>query len=111
MRPGPCGRRSEAALDIERAARRRHAEEAAGLEALREAVGAEAQVVMRQVRKAEDGIDTLVREAEAARTAQHTAIAGTGRRRGPSYGRRRGRVGRRRGGEGHRPRPALVRRR
>ncbi|MET7729418.1 TIGR02680 family protein [Streptomyces mirabilis] len=67
----------EAALDTERAARRRHTEEAAGLQALQEAVGAEAQEVMRQVREAEDGIDALVREAEAARTAQHTAIAGT----------------------------------
>lgn len=67
----------EAALDTERAARRRHTEEAAGLQALQEAVGAEAQEVMRQVQEAEDGIDTLVREAEAARTAQHTAIADT----------------------------------
>ncbi|MFF3878074.1 TIGR02680 family protein [Streptomyces sp. NPDC001978] len=67
----------EAALDTERAARRRHTEEAAGLQALQEAVGAEAQEVMRQVQEAEDGIDALVREAEAARTAQHTAIAGT----------------------------------
>lgn len=67
----------EAALDTERAARRRHTEEAAGLQALQEAVGAEAQEVMRQVQEAEDGIDALAREAEAARTAQHTAIAGT----------------------------------
>ncbi|MFI6054854.1 TIGR02680 family protein [Streptomyces violascens] len=67
----------EAAADTERAARRRHAEEAAGLEALQEAVGAEAQEVMRQVRETEDGIDAMVREAEAARTAQHGAIAGT----------------------------------
>jgi uncharacterized protein (TIGR02680 family) len=67
----------EAALDTERAACRRHAEEAAGLDALQEAVGAEAQEVMRQVQEAEDGMDALVREAEAARTAQHTAIADT----------------------------------
>uniref|UniRef100_UPI002F90B7A3 TIGR02680 family protein n=1 Tax=Streptomyces sp. NBC_01562 TaxID=2975879 RepID=UPI002F90B7A3 len=67
----------EAALDAERAARRRHTEEAAGLQALQETVGAEAQEVMRQVQEAEDGIDALVREAEAARVAQHTAIAGT----------------------------------
>ena len=66
----------EAALDTERAARRRHAEEAAGLDALQAAVGAEAQEVMRQVQEAEDGIDALAREAEAARTAQHAAIAG-----------------------------------
>lgn len=32
---------------------------------------------MRQVREAEDGIDALVREVEAARVAQHTAIADT----------------------------------
>ncbi|MFF0044236.1 TIGR02680 family protein [Streptomyces mirabilis] len=67
----------EAALDTERAARRRHTEEAAGLQALQEAVGAEAQEVMRQVQEAEDGIDALVREAEADRSAQHTAIADT----------------------------------
>ncbi|MFI6408728.1 TIGR02680 family protein [Streptomyces sp. NPDC050548] len=67
----------EAAVDTERATRRRHAEEAAGLDALQAAVGAEAQEVMRQVQEAEDGIDALAREAEAARTAQHTAIAGT----------------------------------
>ncbi|MEU9243156.1 TIGR02680 family protein [Streptomyces sp. NPDC048385] len=67
----------EAAADAERAARRRHAEEAAGLKALQDAVGAEAQEVMRQVQEAEDGIDALVREAEVARTAQHSAIAGT----------------------------------
>ncbi|MET7906262.1 TIGR02680 family protein [Streptomyces sp. NPDC005355] len=67
----------EAALGAERAARRRHTEEAAGLAALQEAVGADAQDVMRQVQKAEDGIDALAREAEAARVAQHTAIADT----------------------------------
>ncbi|MGW3956919.1 SbcC/MukB-like Walker B domain-containing protein, partial [Streptomyces sp. NPDC004752] len=67
----------EAAADTERAARRRRAEEAAGLEALQDAVGAEAQEVMRQVRETEDGLDALVGEAEAARTAQHSAIAGT----------------------------------
>ncbi|MEU3147298.1 TIGR02680 family protein [Streptomyces sp. NPDC006999] len=67
----------EAAADTERAARRRHAEEAAGLEALQEAVGAEAQEVMRHVRETEDGVDALVGETEAARTAQHGAIAGT----------------------------------
>jgi uncharacterized protein (TIGR02680 family) len=65
----------EVALDTERTARRRHAEEAAGLDALQEAVGAEAQDVMRQVQEAGDGIDALVRQAEAARMAQHTAIA------------------------------------
>ncbi|MGW6805175.1 TIGR02680 family protein, partial [Streptomyces sp. NPDC055039] len=65
----------EAALDTERATRRRHTEEAAGLQALQDAVGAEAQEVTRQVQEAEDGIDALVREAEVARTAQHTTIA------------------------------------
>lgn len=67
----------EAAADTERAARRRYTEEAARLEALQEAVGAEAQEVMHQVQETEDGIDALVGEAEAARTAQHSAIAGT----------------------------------
>ncbi|MGW6262611.1 SbcC/MukB-like Walker B domain-containing protein [Streptomyces sp. NPDC055085] len=65
------------AQDAERAARRRHTEEAAGLQALHDAVGAEAQDVMRQASQTEDAIDTLAQEAEAARTAQHTAIAGT----------------------------------
>ena len=67
----------EAAADTERAARRRYIEEAAGLEALQDAVGADAQEVMRQVQETEDGIDALVGEVEAARTAQHSAIAGT----------------------------------
>ncbi|MFJ2293987.1 TIGR02680 family protein [Streptomyces sp. NPDC087894] len=67
----------EAAADTERAARRRYTEEAAKLEALQDAVGAEAQEVMRQVQETEDGIDALVVEAETARTAQHGAIAGT----------------------------------
>ncbi|MFF2652666.1 TIGR02680 family protein [Streptomyces sp. NPDC058045] len=67
----------EAARESSRAAHRRHTEEAARLQALQEAVGAEAQDVMRQVQEAEGGIDALVREAAAARTAQHTAIAGT----------------------------------
>ncbi|MBW8799564.1 MAG: TIGR02680 family protein [Streptomyces sp.] len=76
-RLGAAAEDEEAAADTERAARRRHAEEAAGLDALQEAVGAEAQEVMRQVQEAEDAIDALVTEAEAARTVQHTAIAGT----------------------------------
>ncbi|WP_245766664.1 TIGR02680 family protein [Streptomyces colonosanans] len=67
----------EAALDAERAARRRHAEEAAGLDALQEAVGAEAQEVMRQVHQAEDALDGAVREAETATAALHSAIAAT----------------------------------
>ncbi|MFE9608854.1 TIGR02680 family protein [Streptomyces sp. NPDC006012] len=67
----------EAALGAERAARRRHAEEAAGLDALQEAVGAEAQEVMRQVQEAEDALDGAVREAETATAALHSAIAAT----------------------------------
>ncbi len=67
----------EAALDAERAARRRHAEEAAGLDALQEAVGAEAQEVMRQVHQAEDALDGAVREAETVTAALHSAIATT----------------------------------
>ncbi|MFD1662899.1 TIGR02680 family protein [Streptomyces caeni] len=67
----------EAALDAERAARRRHAEEAAKLDALQEAVGAEAQEVMRQVQEAEGALDGAVREAETATAALHTAIAAT----------------------------------
>ena len=67
----------EAALDAERGARRRHTEEAAKLDALQKSAGAEAQEMMRQVQEAEDGMDGVVREAEAARIAQHTAIAAT----------------------------------
>ncbi|MFJ6121552.1 TIGR02680 family protein [Streptomyces sp. NPDC092129] len=67
----------EAALDAERAARRRHAEEAAGLDALQAAVGAEAQEVMRQVRQAEDALDGAVWEAETVTAALHSAIATT----------------------------------
>ncbi|MFR9797678.1 TIGR02680 family protein [Streptomyces sp. MS06] len=76
-RLGAAAEDEEAALDAERAARRRHTEEAARLDALQEAVGAEAQDVMRQAQEAEDAIDGAVRSAEMSTAALHTAIAAT----------------------------------
>jgi uncharacterized protein (TIGR02680 family) len=64
----------EAALH-ERAARLRHTEEAAKLEALQGAVGAEAQEVVAQVEAAEAGVVSAQREEAAARTAENTALA------------------------------------
>lgn len=74
-RLGAAAEDEAAALDAERAARRRHAEEAAGLDALQQAVGAEAQEVMRRVQEAEDALDGAVRETETATAALHSAIA------------------------------------
>ncbi|MEY9997238.1 uncharacterized protein (TIGR02680 family) [Streptomyces sp. V4I8] len=64
----------EAAAAADRAARRRHAEEAAGLQALREAVGAEAQQVMARVTETANSLESAGAEAEAARTAKDEAI-------------------------------------
>ncbi|MBT2446712.1 TIGR02680 family protein [Streptomyces sp. ISL-43] len=64
----------EAAAEAERAARRRHAEEAAGLQALREAVGAEAQQVMARVEDTESSLEAAARETDAARGAKDEAI-------------------------------------
>ncbi|MFB6960774.1 TIGR02680 family protein [Streptomyces sp. NPDC056309] len=76
-RLGAAAEDEEAALDAERGAHRRHAEEAAKLDALQEAVGAEAQEVMRQVHQAEDALDGAVREVETSTAALHSAIAAT----------------------------------
>lgn len=64
----------EDAAEAERAARRRHTEEAAGLQALREAVGAEAQQVMARVEETENSLETAGRETDAARAAKDEAI-------------------------------------
>ncbi|MBT2403444.1 MULTISPECIES: TIGR02680 family protein [unclassified Streptomyces] len=64
----------EAAAEAERAARRRHAEEAAGLQALREAVGAEAQQVMARVEETENSLEAAARETDAARSVRDDAI-------------------------------------
>ncbi|MFE7812968.1 TIGR02680 family protein [Streptomyces sp. NPDC057433] len=64
----------EAAAEAERAARRRHAEEDAGFQALREAVGVEAQQVMARVEEAENSLETAARERDAARSAKDEAI-------------------------------------
>lgn len=64
----------EAAAEAERVARRRHAEEAAGLQALREAIGAEAQQVMARVEETENSLGTAARETDAARSAKDEAI-------------------------------------
>ncbi|MCP3820256.1 TIGR02680 family protein [Streptomyces sp. A3M-1-3] len=64
----------EAAAEAERAARRRHAEEAAGLQALREAVGAEARQVMARVEETESSLEAAARETDAARGVKDEAI-------------------------------------
>ncbi|MDT9689571.1 TIGR02680 family protein [Streptomyces sp. P9(2023)] len=64
----------EAAAEAERAARRRHGEEAAGLQALREAVGAEARQVMARVEETESSLEAAARETDAARGVRDEAI-------------------------------------
>ncbi|MGW4517434.1 TIGR02680 family protein [Streptomyces sp. NPDC004393] len=76
-RLGAAAEDEEAALDAERAARRRRAEEAAKLDALQEAIGAEAQEVMRQAHQAQDALDGAAREVETATANLHSAIAAT----------------------------------
>jgi uncharacterized protein (TIGR02680 family) len=65
----------QAAAEAEHAARLRHTEEAAKLEALRDAVGAEAREVVAQVEAAEEGVTAAQREEAASRAAEHTALA------------------------------------
>ncbi|MET7542188.1 TIGR02680 family protein [Streptomyces sp. NPDC005507] len=65
----------EAAAGTERSARLRHAEEAARLDALHEAVGADAQQVMARVAEAEAGLEAAGATADAARVAQTAAVA------------------------------------
>ncbi|MDJ0345971.1 TIGR02680 family protein [Streptomyces sp. H10-C2] len=62
------------AATAERSARRRHSEEAAKLDALQSAVGADAQEVLAQVQAAEAGLDSAGTEAEAARSADRSAL-------------------------------------
>lgn len=69
-----AGDEERGCAETERAARRRHTEEAAKLAALRGAVGKEATEVMAQIEEAERGI-TAARSAEdSARTAEVEAI-------------------------------------
>jgi uncharacterized protein (TIGR02680 family) len=63
-----------AATGAERTARRRHTEEAAKLEALRGAVGLQAQQVLAQVEEAETGLAAAQAEEKTARAAEIDAI-------------------------------------
>ncbi|HEV2635904.1 MAG TPA: TIGR02680 family protein [Actinocrinis sp.] len=63
-----------AAADRERGERSRYAEEAARLTALHDAVGADAQTVLAQVREAEAGLDEAAAEARAAQSAERAAL-------------------------------------
>jgi hypothetical protein len=63
-----------AAAEAERAARRRHAEEDAKLEALKDSVGAEARQVLEQIGAAEAGLAAAQAEEKAARGAEIDAI-------------------------------------
>ncbi|GIH68919.1 TIGR02680 family protein [Sphaerimonospora thailandensis] len=63
------------AAETEQAARRRHTEEAAKLEALRSTVGAEASQVLAEVEQAETAIGVTEREVDAARTAEREALS------------------------------------
>lgn len=65
---------AEAAAEAERAARRRHTEEQAKLDALHDAVGAEAREVVAQVEQAEQAITAGEREEQAARGAEREAL-------------------------------------
>ena len=63
-----------AAADAERAARLRHTEEAAKLQALKDSVGLQAQQVLTQVEEAEDGLDAAQGEEKKARSAEIDAV-------------------------------------
>ncbi|MBF8192924.1 TIGR02680 family protein [Nonomuraea sp. K274] len=62
------------AAETEQAARRRHTEEAAKLEALQATVGAEAREVLAEVERTERHITGAVQETQAARTAEKDAL-------------------------------------
>jgi hypothetical protein len=64
----------QSAADAAHAARRRHAEEAAKLDALRGAVGAEAREVMERIGRTEQEITEAVREDAAARSGEREAL-------------------------------------
>jgi uncharacterized protein (TIGR02680 family) len=66
----------EDAASAERSARRRHAEEAAKLDALQNAVGADAQQVLAQVQAAEGALDAAGAEVVSARAADRGALTG-----------------------------------
>ncbi|WP_433421159.1 TIGR02680 family protein [Microtetraspora malaysiensis] len=63
------------AARIEQAARRRHTEEAAKLNALQKTMGAEASAVLAELQHAETGIAVATRELETAREAEREALA------------------------------------
>lgn len=63
-----------AAAETHRSARRRHAEEDAKLQALRDSVGAEAQQVLAQIGEAESGLAAAQAEEKSAREAEIAAI-------------------------------------
>jgi uncharacterized protein (TIGR02680 family) len=63
-----------AAAEAERAARRRHTEEDAKLQALKDSVGAEAREVLEQIGAAEAGLAAAQAEEKAARGAEIDAI-------------------------------------
>ncbi|MFC4061876.1 TIGR02680 family protein [Planomonospora corallina] len=75
------GHLDEAAVDevaaeqTEHAARRRHTEEAAKLDALRSTVGAEARQVLAEIERAEVAITASERETGAARAAEREALS------------------------------------
>ncbi|MGP3935376.1 TIGR02680 family protein [Nonomuraea sp. KM88] len=62
------------AAETEQAARRRHAEEAAKLEALQATVGAEARQVLAEVERTERDITGAERETQSARAAEREAL-------------------------------------
>jgi len=64
----------KAAAEAERAARLRHTEEAAKLQALRDAVGLQAQEVLAQIADAEVGLDGAQKEEKEARAAEIDAV-------------------------------------
>ncbi len=68
-----------AAAEAERAARLRHTEEAAKLDALRGAVGLQAQQVLAQIEEAEAGLDAAQAEEKTARAAETDAIKSAAR--------------------------------
>ncbi|MFG1874060.1 TIGR02680 family protein [Sphaerisporangium sp. NPDC049003] len=66
----------EAAAELtESAARRRHTEEAAKLDALRQTMGAQASQVLAEIESAETGIAAAARAAESARDTERAALA------------------------------------
>jgi len=72
-----AGGEESAAVGAERAARLRHTEEAAKLQALMDSVGLQAQQVIAQVEEAEAGLNAAQGEEKKARSAEIDAIRAT----------------------------------